>query len=58
MNWTRNNYRPKGPPPGGFPPTADEVPGCPPHYWRLDPKWQECKKCGERQELPSPYAKQ
>ena len=40
-----------------LPPTAEEVPYCPPHYWLLDSGWQECRKCGARWrigEAPSP----
>ena len=44
--------KPNKPPDGGFPPTAEDVAGCPPHYWRLDLGWQECRKCGERKRQP------
>ena len=34
-----------------FPPRADQVAGCPPHFWRLEAGWQSCNKCGQRQEI-------
>lgn len=37
-----------------FPPTALEVPECPPHRWFIEGKWQECRKCGARMEVPQP----
>jgi len=37
-----------------FPPTALEVPECPPHRWLIEGKWQECRKCGARMEVPQP----
>ena len=30
-------------------PRADEVEACPPHYWRLEAGWQQCKKCELRE---------
>jgi len=29
------------------PPTADQVPYCPPHWWVIEEEWQHCRKCGE-----------
>src|SRR4051812_23964912 len=37
-----------------FPPTAAEVAECPPHRWLIEGKWQECRKCGSRMEVPQP----
>lgn len=37
-----------------YPPRADQVAGCPPHYWLIKSGWQSCKKCGASMEVPSP----
>ncbi|MBI3978738.1 MAG: hypothetical protein HY331_11195 [Chloroflexi bacterium] len=37
------------------PPRADEVPYCPPHYWIVEEGWEECRKCGERRQIQTPY---
>jgi hypothetical protein len=44
-SWQGRKVKPSG---AELPPTAEHVAGCPPHYWRLDLGWQECRKCGER----------
>lgn len=38
-----------------FPPRADEVAGCPPHFWVIQQGWQKCKKCGDAREIERLY---
>lgn len=47
MRQVRCRYPPPTPP-REFPPTADQVATCPPHYWLMRHGWQECKKCWSR----------
>jgi len=37
-----------------FPPTADQVDGCPPHHWMVNYQTQTCRKCGEERAAPAP----
>ncbi|MDA8217440.1 MAG: cold shock domain-containing protein [Dehalococcoidales bacterium] len=34
-----------------FPPTAEEIATCPPHYWIIEKGSQWCRKCGERRQI-------
>ncbi len=38
-----------------FPPRADQVSGCPPHFWIIQGGWQRCKKCAEAKVMERIY---